>query len=216
MDLARSIFDMSLEVEPPTLALQEDIPVGGRLNLFTHNWHMFPTNLFVWDMLVQGHAIPFIGNPPLSNKRFTPLKGEYKFILAKEIEKLLQKNAIERVLNPLNSNGYYNTYFLVPKKAGNLRPVLNLRPLNRSIRGRLRTGLGKSRIVVLVNLVKLFKVGQYKKARIWLRLLGLMVSTFQVVQDERLFVRPIQIIVLVRWKHPESLEERNIGNKKSF
>ena len=44
---------------------------------------------------------------------------------------LLRKDAIETV--PMNQiqAGFYSTFFLVPKKNGKMRPVLNLRPLNR-------------------------------------------------------------------------------------
>ena len=49
-----------------------------------------------------------------------------------EVSSLLQKEAIERV--PENvSAGFYSTYFLVPKKTGDLRPILNLKPINKFV-----------------------------------------------------------------------------------
>jgi hypothetical protein len=52
-------------------------------------------------------------------------------ILSQEITELLQKDAIE-VVDP-RSKGFYSTFFVVPKKDGGLRPILNLKPLNRYI-----------------------------------------------------------------------------------
>ncbi len=42
--------------------------------------------------------------------------------------------AIERVPPPDRESGFYGRYFIVPKKDGGLRPILDLRHLNRSLR----------------------------------------------------------------------------------
>lgn len=47
---------------------------------------------------------------------------------------LLEKGAIECVKSSYRMRGFYSTYFLVPKKVGGFRPILNLRPLNRFIK----------------------------------------------------------------------------------
>ena len=49
-----------------------------------------------------------------------------------EITELLQKNAIEEVI-PLLQPGFYSNLFLVPKKDGGQRPVINLKALNRFV-----------------------------------------------------------------------------------
>jgi hypothetical protein len=50
-------------------------------------------------------------------------------VLLEEVVVLLRKGAIE-VVNNFKSRGFYSTYFLVPKKTGDLRPILNLKPIN--------------------------------------------------------------------------------------
>ena len=50
-----------------------------------------------------------------------------------EIQKLLDKGAIQQVSGG-TAEGYYSRIFLVPKKEGRYRPVINLRPLNNWIR----------------------------------------------------------------------------------
>ncbi|KAK3092798.1 hypothetical protein FSP39_007315 [Pinctada imbricata] len=50
--------------------------------------------------------------------------------ILEEIQSLLEKNAIERVPRDQEGLGFYSTFFIVPKKDGGLRPILNLRKLN--------------------------------------------------------------------------------------
>ncbi len=52
--------------------------------------------------------------------------------LASEVSSLLAKNAIEKVRD-VGSPGFYSHLFVVPKKNGKLRPVLDLSALNRSV-----------------------------------------------------------------------------------
>ena len=47
--------------------------------------------------------------------------------MLEEIRKLLERGAIQEVSE---DEGFYSTLFLIPKKDGQLRPVINLRPLN--------------------------------------------------------------------------------------
>ena len=61
--------------------------------------------------------------------RQTPLLDKYADVLLEEVSALLRKGAIEPVPEK-ERDGYYSTYFLVPKKTGDLRPILNLKRLN--------------------------------------------------------------------------------------
>ena len=53
--------------------------------------------------------------------------------LREEIENLLNKRAVERVQNP-GTPGFYSRIFLVPKKNGKLRLIIDLSLLNRYIK----------------------------------------------------------------------------------
>ncbi len=54
-------------------------------------------------------------------------------ILANEITTLMHKKAIFQISTSRSLTGFYSKYFLVPKKDGGLRPILDLRQLNRFI-----------------------------------------------------------------------------------
>ena len=50
--------------------------------------------------------------------------------LRQEVATLLEKNAIEKLDQQTQQGGFYSTYFLVTKKDGGFRPILDLRGLN--------------------------------------------------------------------------------------
>ncbi len=54
-------------------------------------------------------------------------------VLCEEIAVLLAKDAIEPVPPAERRQGFYTPYFIVPKKGGGLRPILDLRVLNRAL-----------------------------------------------------------------------------------
>ena len=54
-------------------------------------------------------------------------------VLREEIAVLLAKDAIEPVPPAEMRTGFYSPYFIVPKKSGGLRPILDLRVLNRAL-----------------------------------------------------------------------------------
>ena len=62
-----------------------------------------------------------------------PHKKELRFALQEEISSLLAKHAVERVPPDQEGQGFYSTFFVVPKKPQGLRPILNLKPFNQSV-----------------------------------------------------------------------------------
>ncbi len=69
-----------------------------------------------------------------SETKPTCVSPEQALVLEQEISSLLRKEAI-KVVPPLDrESGFYSRYFVVPKKDGGLRPILDLRLLNHSVR----------------------------------------------------------------------------------
>ncbi|CAM4729294.1 unnamed protein product [Leuciscus chuanchicus] len=58
---------------------------------------------------------------------------EQVLVMEQEVNTLLEKGAIEYVPPSNRETGFYSRYFIVPKKDGGLRPILDLRVLNESV-----------------------------------------------------------------------------------
>ncbi|KAL0182109.1 hypothetical protein M9458_021484, partial [Cirrhinus mrigala] len=82
-----------------------------------------------------GYAIQFARRPPkFRGVLFTSVRSDTDAsVLRAEIAVLLAKDAIEPVPPAEMKSGFYSPYFIVPKKSGGLRPILDLRVLNRSL-----------------------------------------------------------------------------------
>ena len=73
----------------------------------------------------------FLRKHPFRGVRETIVPKHQEISIAKEINSLLRKNAIEKVQKRDVMTGFYSTLFLVPKNNGEMHPVINLRPLNK-------------------------------------------------------------------------------------
>ncbi|KAI2661461.1 ORF V: Enzymatic polyprotein [Labeo rohita] len=82
-----------------------------------------------------GYAIQFARSPPgCRGVLFTSVHSDtHAAVLRAEVAVLLAKDAIEPVPPAEMNSGFYSPYFIVPKKSGGLRPILDLRALNRSL-----------------------------------------------------------------------------------
>ncbi len=81
-----------------------------------------------------GYAIQFARrSPKFRGVRFTSVLSKDAPLLRAEVAVLLAKDAIEPVPPAEMKSGFYSPYFIVPKKGGGLRPILDLRVLNRAL-----------------------------------------------------------------------------------
>ncbi len=81
-----------------------------------------------------GYAIQFARRPPkFRGIRFTSVLSKDAPVLRAEVAVLLAKDAIEPVPPAEMKSGFYSPYFIVPKKDGGLRQILDLRVLNRAL-----------------------------------------------------------------------------------
>ena len=98
---------------------------------FVEKWEEITDNKWVLSIVRHGFRIPFSKIPPLSSVPIRMSKSSSPF-LREEIENL-NKRAVERVQNP-GTPGFYSRIFLVPKKNGTLRLIIDLSLLNRYIK----------------------------------------------------------------------------------
>ncbi len=100
-------------------------------------------------------------------------------VLQQELSSLLQKGAIEEVPQSEVERGFFSHYFLVPKRDGGLRPILDIRRLNFSLYK------GKFKMLTMRTIMSQVQEGD------WFVTIDLKDAYFhiQVVQRHRRFLR---------------------------
>ncbi|XP_047454133.1 uncharacterized protein LOC125016013 [Mugil cephalus] len=99
-------------------------------------WAASTRDPWVLSTLTHGYKLQFRRRPPAYGRvKMTIIREPAKAqALSQELSVLLDKGAIEPVDPLLQPGGFYSTYFLVTKKDGRLRPILDLRGLNRFLK----------------------------------------------------------------------------------
>ena len=108
---------------------KENIPlVAGRLRYFQQNWGKLTRDPNILN-IVKGWKIPLVKNAVLpQNPNPIPFSKEEEDLVSLEIQKMLEKGCIKQT-HP-QQNQILSNLFVIPKKNGELRPVINLRRLN--------------------------------------------------------------------------------------
>ena len=104
--------------------------VGARLADFAPHWRSLLGNCRATGIVEDGVGIAFQQRPQLTHQSISFRTRNSRQDLQQAVDALLMKGAIERVTN-VRSLGFYSRLFLVPKKTGDLRPVIDLSTLNR-------------------------------------------------------------------------------------
>ncbi len=89
---------------------------------------------WVLGIIKRGYSLQFAQRPlRFSGMVPTSVQSRDAHVLRSEVKNLLAKGAIEMVPPAQSELGFYSRYFLVPKKDGGLRPILDLRRLNHAL-----------------------------------------------------------------------------------
>jgi len=96
-------------------------------------WETLTNDRYILDIVTSGYKIEFCTEPFQTHPRITlvPKLLEKREIIQKEVNSLLEKGAIRPVQEIQGE--FISTIFLVPKKTGGMRPIINLKPLNQFI-----------------------------------------------------------------------------------
>ncbi|KAL0153640.1 hypothetical protein M9458_051055 [Cirrhinus mrigala] len=99
-------------------------------------WEGVTNNPWVIATMTQGYRLEFITRPPLSRVLTVSSTSSHseEQALLKEIKTLLEKEAIQELRLDEAQTGFCSRYFLVPKKIGTFRPILDLRGLNKFLK----------------------------------------------------------------------------------
>ncbi|XP_073677299.1 uncharacterized protein [Garra rufa] len=108
---------------------------SGPLVLHAESWRACAVHPWVLSTIIRGYRLQFAVKPPVFNSvLMSTAEGNSAQVLEEEIASLLKKRAV-RIVPPEDSHqGFYSRYFLIPKRGGGLRPILDLRILNKHLR----------------------------------------------------------------------------------
>ncbi|KAL0151218.1 hypothetical protein M9458_053409, partial [Cirrhinus mrigala] len=123
----------SVERSPSCLAHQ--LPGdAGHVSDYLAVWKLLP-NVSAWVLrTVERGCRQFGALPPPFKGVFLTLAGpEQGLVMEQEVDTIWRKEAIEVVPPHDRESGFCSQYYIVPKKDGGLRPILDLRQLNRSV-----------------------------------------------------------------------------------
>ena len=106
--------------------------LAGRTAHFLFNWRKITSYPWVLQT-VSGYRIELLRSPQQTHCPVTVVTKDQEPLIEEEVVKLRQKGAIISVTTEDSQRaGFCSTIFLVPKKeSGQMRPVVNLKPLNR-------------------------------------------------------------------------------------
>src|SRR4029434_5523495 len=98
------------------------------------SWRACAVSPWVLKTITKGYVLQFARPPPpFSGVIQSVVQREQSHFLQEEIVSLLRKEAISIVPPEEEASGFYSRHFLVPKKDGNYRPILDLRVLNKAL-----------------------------------------------------------------------------------
>jgi hypothetical protein len=86
--------------------------------------------LFCFSVIRDGYKLKYKKIPEYVGVRHTVVPKKDILIFSKEISSLIEKDGVEIVKLNQQYQEFYSTLFLVPKTNMELRPVINLGPLN--------------------------------------------------------------------------------------
>ncbi len=152
------------------------------LSHFIHEWERLPgVSLWVLQTVRSGYTLQLGRSPPRFDRvQLTVVNSASKAsVLQQELSSLLQKGAIEEIPQSDIEQGFFSRYFLVPKRDGGLRPILDLRRLNFSLYK------GKFKMLTMKTIMSQIQGGD------WFVTIDLKDAYFhiQVIQRHRRFLR---------------------------
>ena len=104
--------------------------MGARLHRFSPRWRELCQDSHVLKVIDHGVTLDFDkeeGFPPLTRDQLIS-EGHSSLKLVPHVTEMMVKGAVVQV--PSDSLGFRSRIFLVPKKNGEMRPIINLKPLN--------------------------------------------------------------------------------------
>jgi hypothetical protein len=105
---------------------------AGNISFHLTAWEKLTQDVFVLQA-VKGYRLVFVRQPVQITPRVTSSTTiAHDLVISQEVSSMLTKGSIEMV--NFHPSEFVSSIFLVPKKYGQLRPIINLKPLNQFVK----------------------------------------------------------------------------------
>jgi len=126
MGQLKSVHPLVLKLFPNQLI--GNFPLARRLKYFLHQWRRITSNPEILSWLA-GLKLEFLREPiQVKPPHKAKISKEESLLVNKEVEAMLEKGAIQKT--EFREGQFLSNIFLVTKKQGGYRPVINLKNLN--------------------------------------------------------------------------------------
>ena len=110
------------------------LKIGGNVSKFEGFWHTVTTDKYILS-LIKGVKVPFEGQPPVQVNlpRELRMTTEEMNFVDEHLNQLIVQGFVKKLDHHI-ADGWVSNIFLVPKKQGGFRMILNLKELNKHVR----------------------------------------------------------------------------------
>ncbi|XP_069589857.1 uncharacterized protein [Ranitomeya imitator] len=129
----RTLMLQHLPQEEEGIIVNNDLPVGGRLNYFYAQWAKITSSNWVLGIINSGLKLEFRERPSEFYILTAPDSLDQQKALEKEVQMLRRKKVIVEVPKHQQGKGFYSPLFLISKPDGSFRTIINLRRLNKHL-----------------------------------------------------------------------------------
>ncbi|KZS20361.1 Uncharacterized protein APZ42_012970 [Daphnia magna] len=106
--------------------------VGGRLRHFVESWKTLSKDPWILQSISQGVKLDFLASPYQACSQTNMEMEESQWVVCdREIRDLVKKEAIEPIED--SEQFFVSGVFIIPKKSGGFRPIVNLKALNKFV-----------------------------------------------------------------------------------
>ncbi|KZR98682.1 Uncharacterized protein APZ42_005786, partial [Daphnia magna] len=101
---------------------------GGRIARFAHEWSQLTQDPWILATVCRGFELEFLSDQYQSHApTYAVMSHQQKELCDQEIVSLFKKGATVKAVGPC----FISSIFLIPKKTGGHRPIINLKNLNK-------------------------------------------------------------------------------------
>lgn len=123
----RYMFSAKSDICRPLSSSGSEVAVGGRISAFKKSWFKISADPWILELVSTRLRLEFYSTPTQEIVPNNAVLGPSQWAICnEEVEGMIKKRAVVRA----ETRGFVSSIFIIPKKSGGFRPVINLKRLN--------------------------------------------------------------------------------------